>query len=199
MNLKEFCNINWYILKDKIDYNWDRYGNWIVSVTSILKLIIDPKFEIVMNMYWDKVIEAANKWTLTHWIAESYFNWDLINTDEDTWIKLNPNISKFHSLFIKQIIRTESRYEKDWVSWTIDLEALVDIRWNIYEANNDYKNSKVKSEKYKLQLWWYEWLNWKPWVLVYLWWKLELVQVESFYKDIFIELKDLFFKLLNNE
>ena len=55
MNLKEWCDKNWYYLKDKIDYNWDRYSDGNVSITSILKLIVDSIFDFVMNKYKDKV------------------------------------------------------------------------------------------------------------------------------------------------
>lgn len=198
MNLQEFCDKNWYILKDKINYDWDRYSNWTVSVTSILKLLHDPKFEFVMQKYEDKVLEACDRWTLVHNTAEAYFNWNLVPTDDiENCVKLNPNVSKFHSLFVKEITWTETRYEKEWVSWTIDLEAILDIRWKTYEANADYKNAKSKSEKYKLQMWWYKWLNWKPWVLVYVWKKLELIEVSDIYTEIFIELKDYFLTLKN--
>jgi len=193
MNLKEFVKINWYYLKNKINWNWDRYKDWTPSVTSILKLIWDSWFDFVLNKYKDKVEEAAAKWTLVHDTAESYFKWEVSD------IKLNPNISKFHSLFVNRVINMEQRYETLWFSWKIDLEAEVNIRWKIYEANCDYKNAKKKSEKYKLQLWWYELLNWKPWILVYVWNKLEIIQVESFYKDIFEELRIYFFNLLNND
>lgn len=200
MNLHDFCRINWYILKTKIDWNWDRYNDWHPSVTTILKLIEDPWFNFVMERYKDQVEQSAARWTIVHDAAENFFNWNLVLTDStEDIIKLNPNVSKFHSLFVKEILWMETRYEKDWVSGRIDLEALVNIRWNEYIANIDYKNAKVKSEKYKVQCGWYEWLNWKPWVLAYVNWKLELVQVESFYKDIFVELKDYFFYLLNNK
>lgn len=200
MNLKEFINKNWYILKDRIDFVWDRYWDNTPSVTTILKLIEDPWFNFVMERYKDQVEESAAKWTIVHDAAENFYRWNFIFTDnEEDAIKLNPNVSKFHSLFVKEILWMETRYEKDWVSWRIDLEALVDIRWYEYIANIDYKNAKVKSEKYKVQCGWYEWLNWNPWVLAYVNWKLELVQVESFYKDIFVELKDYFFYLLNNK
>lgn len=190
MNLKEFCDKNNYILKDKIDFEIDRYWDWIPSVTTILKLIDDPWFNFILKKYWDKVQESADRWTKTHNDAEDFFSW--------IWSNLNKNISELHSLFIKEIIWMETKYIKDWISWTIDLEAIVNIKWNEYEANIDYKNAKIKSEKYKIQLWWYEFLNWRRWIIAYVWKeKLELVQVEDFYKDIFIELKEYFNKLLN--
>ena len=200
MNLNEFIENNWYYLKTSIDWEWDRYWNNIPSVTTILKLIWDPWFDFIMSKYWNQVEAAALKWTWVHDTAENFYRWNLVATDDiEEAITLNPNISKFHSLFVKEILWMETRYEKDWVSWKIDLEALVNIRWSEYIANIDYKNAKAKSEKYKVQCGWYEYLNWKPWILVYVNWKLEIVQVESFYKDIFVELKDYFLTLLNNE
>lgn len=44
----------------------------------------------------------------------------------------------------------------------------------------------------------YKRLNGNDWILVYGKWKLKVIEVEDFYKDLFIELKDYFIWLLNN-
>jgi len=206
LNLKEFCEKNWYYLKTSIDWDWNaRYGDWIPSVTTILKLIWDKWFEFVLDRYKDEVEIAANKWTLVHNNAESYFKGDLRNdidfNDKDkAHLKLNPFISKFHSLFVKEIKNQETRYVKHWVSGTIDLEAIINYRWKIEDLNSDYKNAKMKSEKYKVQLGWYKTLNGKNWLIVYVWNnKLELVYVDPIYEKIFIELREYFFKLLKEK
>lgn len=188
MNIKDWCKDNWYYLKDKIDFEWDRYWDWIPSITSILQLIWDPWFEFVMKKYGDKVKESAIKWTKEHSNAEQFFN-------PKSWVtNINKNFMMFHVLYNVNVIETEKTIYKDWIRWTIDL--IWEIKWKwIY--NIDYKNTNKHSLKYCLQLWWYKFLNWNPWVLVYWKWKLNVKFVEDFYKDLFIELKNYFFYLLN--
>lgn len=193
MNLKEFCDKRWFYLKKKIDYKWDRYNNWVVSVTSILWLIWDSWFDYVKKFYPKELQAAADRWTFVHEQAELFFT-------KHSWVtKINKNILKFETLYVDNIISTEKRYTKWWISWTIDLIADVDYHKYKWIYNIDYKNSNLKSFKYKVQLWGYAYLTGNPWLIVYAKTKLEVVEVEDFYTDIFIELKDYFFTLLNND
>lgn len=192
MNLKTFCELNWFKLKEKIDYNWDRYWNWTVSVTSILKLIEDPKFDAILSMYPERVQARADKWTEEHSKAELFFK-------PKSWVtEMNPNFMKFHTLFWIEPLKHEERVEKDNVSWTIDLIWRITMWINKWTYNIDYKNSDKHSIKYELQLMWYKWLNWNDWVLVYWKWKLKVIYPNPELYDIWIQLKDYFFKLLND-
>lgn len=200
MNLQEFLIKNNFKLKDTIDWDWDRYGTGIPSVTTVLWLIIDPTFEYIKNTYPEQMQQAADKWTMVHNQAEVFFQRDpslLVPAGEWMPIELNDQIMKFHVLYDVEVIATEQMIMKD-VSWKIDLI------WHIWyyrkDMNVDYKNSVNKSEKYKVQCGGYKYLNGLDWILVYAWkWKLKVVLVEDFYTDIFIELKDLFLKLLNDK
>ena len=189
MDLKEFCEKNWYYLKDRIPENWDRRKDWIPSVTTILSLIWDDSFEYVKRFHWTKLKEAATEWTRVHDEADNFFK-------NNSWtVEVNKNILKFHSLYVTKIINSEERYERNWVSWRIDLEAEIDYHKYSWDYNADYKNCKMKSEKYKVQLWGYQFLNWRPWLIVYVKNKLEVVEVPPYYQSIFEELVDYFFKL----
>lgn len=182
MNLNKFCDDNWYKLMDEIPYNWNRYQDGIPSVTTILSLIIDPKFEWVKRNHTQAVINAANRGKETHADAESFYRW-LGKT-------LHPQILKFHVLHWVEVISTEQRYQKD-ISWTIDLIWVIDgITYNI-----DYKNTMHQSMKYKLQLWWYRYLNDNRWALLYLSDKKYILDtnITDMHLDLFLELKDLFF------
>lgn len=182
MNLNKFCDDNWYKLMDEIPYNWNRYQDGIPSVTTILSLIIDPKFEWVKRNHTQAVINAANRGKETHADAESFYRW-LGKT-------LHPQILKFHVLHGVEVISTEQRYQKD-ISWTIDLVWVIDgITYNI-----DYKNTMHQSLKYKLQLWWYRYLNDNRWALLYLSDKKYILDtiITDMHLDLFLELKDLFF------
>lgn len=182
MNLNKFCDDNWYKLMDEIPYNWNRYQDGIPSVTTILSLIIDPKFEWVKRNHIQAVINAANRGKETHADAESFYRW-LGKT-------LHPQILKFHVLHWVEVISTEQRYQKD-ISWTIDLVWVIDgITYNI-----DYKNTMHQSLKYKLQLWWYRYLNDNRWALLYLSDKKYILDtiITDMHLDLFLELKDLFF------
>ncbi len=190
MNLIEFCNKNWYTLMDSIPENRDRYGNWIPSVTTVLKMIQDPWFDYVMQNFKPEVMEAARIWTEVHeWIETFFTDWA---ANDSQWFK---NSVKFHSLYNIKIIEQEKQYMKWWISWKIDLIANVEynINW-IY--NIDYKNCLKHSPKYLVQLWGYKYLNWNPWLLVYLKKKLKIVIVPDEYELIFIELKDYFLSKL---
>lgn len=189
MNLIEFCKKHNYYLKDYIPKDWDRYWDWVPSVTTVLSLIWDDWFDYVKKFYADELQQAADKWTAVHEEAEHYFK-------KNSWVlKVNKNILKFHSLYVDNIISTEKRYQKWWVSWTVDLIAEIDYHKYEWIYNADYKNSNLKSYKYKIQLWGYKYLTGYPWLIIYAKTKLEVVEVEDFYTDLFCELKDLFFKI----
>lgn len=206
MNLLEWCESNWYYLKDKIDFNYWRYLDWFVSVTEVLKLIWDPWFEYVMKYNEDKVKEAAVKWTEVHKQAEDFF------TPKSWVIDVNQNFMKFHTLYDVKILKQEETYYKyvwevkwiHWIRWSVDCigEVMYDnpfTKPSYYITNIDYKNSEKHSPKYLLQLAWYKWLNWNNWILVYGKWKLKIVHYDWELDNIWIELVDLFFKLKNNE
>lgn len=204
--LKQWCSWNWFYLKDAIDYDWDRYKDWFVSITSILKLIVDPKFEYVLQNNKEAVEQACINWTAVHKEAEDFFTkWSWVDT-------INKNFMMFHTLYNIESIAQEQTFYKEWVRWTIDAiwrketeVSKLDHNWyldskNVYtNFNIDYKNSIKHSPKYCLQMWWYKWLNWNDWILVYGKWKLNVIEVQSFYEELFIELKDYFFKILNDE
>lgn len=194
MNLKEWCDSNWYYLKDKIDFDIDRYWDWCISVTTILKLIVDPKFEYVMQNNKEAIEKACINWTAVHKEAEDFFTkWSWVDT-------INKNFMMFHTLYSIEVIKQEETFYKEWVRWTVDVIWMKDDPfWKPIYYNIDYKNSSKHSPKYCLQMWGYKWLNWNDWILVYGKWKLSVIEVQSFYEELFIELKDYFFTLLNNE
>lgn len=189
MNLKQFCEQNWFYLKDRIDWEWDRYWDGIPSVTTILTLIVDPVFEYIKRNNSEQIDEAAKRWKRVHANAEKHsIEW---NMDVDN------SIVEFHTIFDITTIHVEKKYEKD-IQWTIDLVWYV--WWRQKGIHNiDYKSSvKNKNKKYKLQLTWYKYLNWYNWLLAYVEWKKlkhEFVDCDE-YMEAFLELKDLFFKLL---
>lgn len=209
MRLKEWCDSNWYYLKDSLEWiNIDRYWDWCVSVTTILKLIVDPKFDYVLQNNKEAVELAASKWTEEHYKAEKFF-------EKWSWVTdMNLNFTKFHSLYNVDIISTEQTLYKDIYIKNLDKENLSDkytIRWTIdcigyYEdypyskwiANIDYKNSDKHSAKYLMQLAGYKWLNWNNWMLVYGKWKLKVVPYNWELDSLWIELLEYFISLLNN-
>lgn len=196
MNLKEWCDSNWYHLKDSLEWiNIDRYWDWCVSVTTILKLIVDPKFDYVLQNNKEAVELAASKWTEEHYKAEKFF-------EKWSWVTdMNLNFTKFHTLYNTDIISTEQTLYKEYkwikVRWTID------CIWNCQsisqsislELNIDYKNSDKHSAKYLMQLAWYKWLNWNNWMLVYGKWKLKVVSYNWELDSIWIELLEYFISL----
>ena len=191
-NLIEFCNKNWYTLKDKIDFNIDRYWDWNTSITTILKLIIVPWFDLILRKYPDQIKAAADKWTEVHSEAENFF------IPKSGVTTMNPNFMKFHTLYNVKVTKQEERYIKDSISWKIDVEWEIEYWDSIWERNIDYKNALKHSEKYCVQLAWYKYLNWKPWILVYGKWKLQVIEVWSEYDIIFEELLNYFFNLLKD-
>lgn len=188
MNLKEFCEKNWYELATTIPENWDRYQDKTPSVTTILSLLIDRWFEYVKKNYKDALEQAVKKWTKMHNDAETFFN---------TWWEINKHILKFHILYDVEIIWQEQNYKTDY-QWTIDLIADVTYKEKRIRLNVDYKSSLNRSEKYRLQLAWYKCLNGNDWALLYIGkdkYIFDVFNTEE-YVPAFLELKDYFFKLL---
>jgi len=189
-NILKFCEDNWYTLLTSIPSDWDRYGNGIPSVTTILSLIYDKWFEYVKYNYKEELAEACVRWKKIHKDSEDFF--------DGNWTEIHKQIMKFHSLYDIEIIQQEENITKD-IQWTIDLVCHI---WHFIDTNMniDYKSSKKKSKKYFLQCWWYEYLNWLRWWVLYLWKKDFDFQIcPSWYKELFIELKDYFLMLLKND
>ena len=185
MTLKEWLDNNWLKLKDKIDWEWDRYWDWQVSVTTILQIIEDPWFEYVKRNHAEAVEAACERWKAIHSWAEDFFSAKAMAVDK--------RILKFHVLHDVRVTWMEKTYFKEWVRWSVDLEAYVD--W--LEKNVDYKSSAKKNPKYHLQITWYYWLNWKGWGILYLWKSYEYVEVDVVeLLPVFLELKEYFFCLL---
>ena len=188
MTLQEFCQKNWYTLLDYIPSWWDRYWDWIPSVTTILSLLYDRWFEYVKRNHADAVKDAADRWTDIHSKADKFF---------DEWWEINHQILKFHTLHRVVVHHKELKIIKD-VQWTIDLVWDVESYDWVRTMNVDYKSSKNKSEKYKVQLGGYQYLNWLPGGLLYLDKKkfiFDRVDTEV-YMPIFVELKNYFLTLL---
>ena len=192
MNLNDFCYKYNYKLKDKIDFEVDRYWDWMISVTTILQLLYDPKFDYVLRNNKEAVDIAAKKWTEEHYKAEKFF-------DANSWVTdMNPMFMKFISLYnVTPLKREETVYrEYKWIKfrWTID--CIGDIDYPLYKwiYNIDWKNSKTESSKYHLQLSGYKWFNWNEWILVYGKDKLKVVHTED-YSEVWQELVDYFITL----
>ncbi len=187
MNLKEFCEKYNYTLRDKLPEGWDRYKNWIPSVTTILSLLEDKWFETVLRVNSSAVKSSIQEWLKTHKEADEFFKPKSLTKD------VNLNVIKFHSYYDVKIISTEETFYKD-ISGQVDLICNIDgIIYNV-----DYKYSKYQSPKYFLQLMGYKYLNGNDWILAYLKWTLKIIHVDNFYYDVFIELKDYFLSLLED-
>lgn len=195
MKLYKWIEDNWYKLKDSLDWiDLNRYGDWTISVTTVLQLIYDPKFDYVFRNNKEAVDIAAKKWTEEHYKAEKFF-------DANSWVtEMNPNFMKFISLYnVTPLKREETVYrEYNWIMfrWTID--CIWDIDYPLYKwiRNIDRKNSNTESPKYHLQLNWYKWFNWYEWILVYGKDKLKVVHIED-YSEVWQELVDYFITLYN--
>lgn len=188
MNLQQFCDKYKYKLRTSLPKWWDRYWNWVPSVTTILSLLQDEWFNKVLQYNAEAVDNAVQEWLQTHKDAELFFQ-------PLSWVsKTHPNVMKFHVLYNVNVIWTEITYKKD-ISWCVDLVCEIDGK--LY--NVDYKHAKYHSAKYLLQLMGYKYLNWNDWMLVFTKWKLKIINWDNSYYDIFIELKDYFLNLLKME
>lgn len=194
MNLNEFISTHNYKLKDKIDFKVNRYGDWMNSVTTILQLLYDPKFDYVLKNNKEAVDAACKKWTEEHLKVEKFFS-------ANSWVtEMNPNFMKFISLYnVTPLKREETVYrEYNWFKfrWTIDCIWTIDYPtiWK-WTYNIDWKNSKTHSEKYMLQLSWYKWLNRNDWILVYGKDKLKIKEYTWEYDQVWEELINYFITL----
>lgn len=188
MDFQSFVSKNGLKIRESLDYEWDRYGDGNVSVTSVLNLLVDPAFEYVKRNYWDAVKAACERWTAIHQWAEDFFSW--------RWTTVDKRILKFHVLHDVRVLEQERTYVKESVRWTVDLVASV----NGLLTNVDYKSSMKRNEKYRVQLAWYHWLNGNAWWILYLWDGSKFVYDQfdvTEYLPVFLELKDLFFELKN--
>ena len=158
--LKQFCEDNKFELSDTL-IHW-RYGDWSISVTELLWLIVDPWFEYVKNNHTKKLQEACDRWNEVHDNAENH------NSIVYREIKKNNNIYKYHKTFKQwkilhgvNILETEKTFVKQWIRGTID--ALTNI-WLV-----DYKSSRKHNIKYFLQVAWYCWLSEENnWYILYM-------------------------------
>lgn len=193
MKLYKWIEDNWYKLKYSLDWiDLNRYWDWMISVTTVLQLIYDPKFDYVLRNNKEAIDIACKKWTEEHLKAEKFF-------DANSWVtEMNPMFMKFISLYnVTPLKREETVYrEYKWVKfrWTID--CIGDIDYPLYKwiHNIDRKNSKTESPKYHLQLSGYKWMNWYEWILVYGKDKLKVVHTED-YSEVWQELLDYFITL----
>lgn len=189
-NLKHWAKQNWYILKDKIDWDWDRYKDGVPSVTTILWLLQEPSFEYVKRTYPTEVQEACDRGTKIHWDAEAFF-------DGDSEL-IHKQIMKFHVLYNVKIIGTEVNVRTDLFQWNIDLVCRLSTIYESKICNVDYKSSMNESKKYFLQLMGYKEGNGNDWAILYLNdKKFKLIFVPPEYMELWIELRDYFFTLLN--
>jgi hypothetical protein len=190
--IKQFASENKMNLLDSLPTWWDRYWDGIWSVTALLKLFQEPGFEYVKRNYADEVAVACKRWTDIHQWAEDFFSW----LSED----IHKQILKFHVLYDFKISAQEQRVFKD-ISGGIDVIGSSPLlSWGVL-VNVDYKTNIKQNIKYKIQMWWYNYLNWNPGYILYMSdKKFELVEVEmDIYLPLFLELKEYFFYLLNSQ
>ena len=195
--IKQFASENKLNLLDRLPNQWDRYGDWIGSVTALLKLFQEPWFEYVKRNYADEVAVACQRWTDIHKWAEDFFAWNFTSLDEPT---IHKQIMKFHVLYDFKIHSQEQRVFKD-ISWWIDVIGNSPLlSWGVL-VNVDYKTNIKQNIKYKIQMWGYNYLNWNPGYILYMNdKKFELVEVEmDIYLPLFLELKEYFFYLLKSQ
>ena len=193
MNLNEFCSKYNYKLKDSLDWiDMNRYGDWMISVTTVLQLLYDPKFDYVLRNNKEAVDIASKKWTEEHLMAEKFF-------DANSWVtEMNPMFIKFVSLYNVTPLKREETVYREYKGvkfrWTID--CIGDINYPLYKwiYNIDWKNSKTESPKYHLQLSGYHWMNWNKWILAYGKDKLKVVHTHD-YSQVWQELVDYFITL----
>ena len=194
-NIISFCEENKLMIKD--NYSFNRYWDWLTSVTELLWLLEDSTFEFIKKNYKEELEKACERWTTVHSNIET----NTFNREE--YIKNNLEINK------KDISRYYLRYkewqlingikilhkEKTFVNGQI--RGTIDVITNLWVV--DYKTSLIDNPKYHIQVAWYCWLSWeKNWYILYLSekkYKFVKVDLEK-YTPIFLELLDLSNKLL---
>lgn len=166
-HLHEFIRKNGYELGKVLEYNsyrtWERSETRdfdSLSVTELLKLIIDPNMNIINSIHSDKMQKAMYYGTQIHKELETYFyTWELPNEP----IHLN-----FRKALIQKdinILEAEKDYELDigiWMTFTAKLDTIVSI--DSLTGPMDYKTSRKDrnfiSMKYELQWQLYAYLAW---------------------------------------
>lgn len=162
----EFIQKNGYELGNVLEYNSYRTGarseirnHDSISVTELLKLIIDPNMNMVESLFQTSLEEAKNYWTLVHLNLEKYFH-----TKELPDEKIYMNFRK--ALIQNDIELLES--EKDYdlmIGLPFPLTAKIDTIIKCWDKVGpmDYKASrKIRnfvSMKYQLQLELYKYLS----------------------------------------
>ena len=108
MDLNTFCSKYNYKLKDTLDWiDLNRYWDWMISVTTVLQLLYDAKFDYVLRNNKEAIDLACKKWTEEHLKAEKFF-------DAKSWVtEMNPNFMKFVSLYnVTPLKREETVYRE---------------------------------------------------------------------------------------
>jgi len=177
--LKEFCKNNNFNLSNELIF-W-RYWDNNISVTELLTIIIDPRFEYIKYNYKWKLEEACKKWEAIHSILEN----NKIVEEDNIYYKYYKRFLEWKILLWITIIEKEKVFIKDWIRWTIDV---ITNLWIV-----DYKTSKKKyDEKYFLQVAWYCWLsNNNKWNILYInekWFDFVEISNMEYYIEIFLEL-----------
>lgn len=98
-NIKKWAHDNGYELMTELPRNWDRYGDGVPSVTTILSLLVEPGFEYVKKNYAKEVQAACDRGTKVHGDAEAFF-------DGNSSV-IHNQIMKFHILHDVEILEKE--------------------------------------------------------------------------------------------
>lgn len=193
--LREFCWVNKLKLWDELNY-W-RYWDWLISVTEMLSILVDPWFEFIKKNHSDKLKKACDKWTMIHEAIELDAKLDMRwakNKEQQMVHDYMKTYKSWKIIHMIDIEHKEKTYVKDWIRWTID--AISDW-WHII----DYKTSRRKNNKYMLQIAAYCWLSWlESWSILYMneeWFDYIEVENIEYYIDIFKELIDYSKTILN--
>lgn len=152
--LKAFAQENWLQLAWSFEH-W-RYNDWMISITELLSIFVDPWFEYIKIHHADKLKAACERWTRIH---ENIEKW----TD-----KKDPFYRRYREWKLINgvtILHKEKKYTRDNIRGTID--AVIESEEVVWPL--DYKSSLRRNEKYCLQVAGYCWLTgYKQWWILYL-------------------------------
>lgn len=182
-NLIKFCEENNLTLSDHFYHG--RYGDWKVSVTELLSILVSWVFEHIKLNHTEALEKACARWTLVHENIEN----NISERPKSASDKPKPT-----ALYYRRwrewkvcsgvnILEKEQDFFRDEIRGTID--AITDI-WVV-----DYKSSMIKNKKYWLQICAYCWLSWHTtwWILHLNEKKYEFVEVDvEKYMPVFLEL-----------
>lgn len=192
--LINFCEKNRFDLWETLIHG--RYGDWSISVTELLSIIVDPWFEFVKANHPQKLKEACDRGTEIHSMLENSDTVEIISTPskkESAYYKYYKRFLEWKILSWVEILEKEKTFIKDWIRWTID--AITDL-WVV-----DYKSSRRKNIKYFLQVAGYCWLSDNDkWYILYMnekWFDFDEVEDLEYYKKIFLELLEYSKTILN--